>query len=331
MSKKYIHAIHSVKGGSGKSSFSFALATKLSSKNVLLIDLDIRGTSLKSCFAKGDNNIPIYIEDKENKTFNDLIEASYIDWDDYVYKCTYQKKFEEVIVDENNGLTQKNNIDILFSSLDYNDKRKYLYNSDGNNTQKISVERFNDRFKVIVNNLKNDSYKEYEHIIFDMSPSSDEYTESMIETFKSLDESMEFIHYIIVTDDSAHMKATEEYLKDLTNGSIRHMQNEKIVVVFNQTYPDSLFPNGENSNDFYKKKIEIFKDNLSNIMTINKSKLEEINFLYCKFNEFYFHYVRDNKVNTTRNFEDFNIFQYNVDRNELVEYSNDKFFKYKEK
>ncbi len=91
MSKKYIHAIHSVKGGSGKSSFSFALATKLSSKNVLLIDSDIRGTSLKSCFAKGDNNIPIYIEDKENKTFNDLIEASYIDWDDYVYNVLIKK------------------------------------------------------------------------------------------------------------------------------------------------------------------------------------------------------------------------------------------------
>ena len=120
--------------------------------------------------------------------------------------------------------------------------------------QKLISNNLNDDEKVIINNLKNDSYKEYEHIIFDMSPSSDEYTESMIETFKSLDESMEFIHYIIVTDDSAHMKATEEYLKDLTNGSIRHMQNEKIVVVFNQTYPDSLFPNGENSNDFYKKK-----------------------------------------------------------------------------
>ena len=91
---KNIHAVHSAKGGSGKSSFSFALANFLcdeqgiqfksddelekfkpfdeKNKNVLLFDADFKGTSFKSIFSKNiiKKHNAIYIEDVEKNTFD---------------------------------------------------------------------------------------------------------------------------------------------------------------------------------------------------------------------------------------------------------------------
>lgn len=327
MSKKYIHAIHSVKGGSGKSSFSFALATKLcSNKNVLLVDADIRGTSLEKCFVESKSLSPavsIAIEEKNKKTFNDLIDADYIDWNDYISKCLYLPQNAEYIVNQ----LSPNKFDILFSSSKYKDKRKYLYNSDGNSTQKISVERFKDKFKGFINSLKNNSLKNnslknYEHIIFDMSPSSDEYTQSMLDAFEEFDSKDEigFIHYIIVTDDPAHMKATEEYLKDLLDGSIRKKRNDKIIVVFNQNYPGYAIDDQGHSyitdiKSSYINKIEKFIKNLKEIK-IDEEKISNIIFLYSKFNHYYFNYIRLNLSNSGQEFEDFVIDKYSVSENE---------------
>lgn len=314
MSKKYIHAIHSVKGGSGKSSFSFALATKLcSNKNVLLVDADIRGTSLEKCFVESkslSSAVSIAIEEKNKKTFNDLIDADYINWNDYISKCLFLSQNTEIPI-VNSQIAKE--FDILFSSSKYKDKRKYLYNSDGNNTQKISVERFKDRFNGFINLLKNDSLKNYGHIIFDMSPSSDEYTQSMLDAFENFDKDDEigFIHYIIVTDDPAHMKATEEYLKDLLDGSIRKKRNDKIIVVFNQNYPEYA----HDSNTNYINKIEKFIKNLKDIK-IDERKISNITFLYSKFNRYYFNYIRSNLSNSEREFEDFVIDKYSISENE---------------
>lgn len=106
MVKHYIHAVHSVKGGSGKSSFSFALANNLlnddindknkaiKDKSVLLMDADFKGTSLESIFpvsSDASNGSYIYIENKPKKYFNDLLEDSHFNLDEYICPCIVKK------------------------------------------------------------------------------------------------------------------------------------------------------------------------------------------------------------------------------------------------
>lgn len=331
---KNIHAVHSAKGGSGKSSFSFALANLLcdeqkilfdsdyelkkfepfdeKSKNVLLFDADFKGTSFKSIFSKDviKKHNAIYIEDVEKNTFDQLIFDKIFDLDNYIIKCIVQN------IKEKNELSYKL-INICFSSEKYSSKKRFYYSRNHDNSEQLSVERFRDWFINLLNNISAvyDNKDEFNDLIFDLSPSSDEYTETMLDTFRivSSGKSPEynFYHYVVVTDDSAHINATVEYICDLMSGSMRQEDNRRVVIVLNQTYNDELYKevnDKKNSSEgidvVSQDVIKKIKMKLAN--NLDEQTIKKIKFLYLPFNKEFFTYSRKSTIFTSKNEKDNN-------------------------
>lgn len=314
---KYIHAVHSAKGGSGKSSFSFTLANVLFGKEldeeptdnreehnqVLLFDADFKGTSFKSIFSKNKTNNSIFIEADEKKTFDQLIDANVFDLDNYITKCIVKNKADP---DDPNSSYKYKLINMCFSSGRNKDKRKFYYSKKQNNTEQLGVERFSEWFENLLNNIHTVYENRFKHLIFDLSPSTDEYTESMLNTFEEVSDNSKyvFIHYVVVTDDSAHIDATVEYIADLLSGSMRSEDNRKIVIVFNQIYEDNLFK------EINKGEMDInsiYSEIIKNIYTkigdkVNNEKIKEISFICMPFNKNYFVYSRSGTVTTNEKY-----------------------------
>lgn len=326
---KNIHAIHSAKGGSGKSSFSFALANLLygmydlasanpddwkpfdeKSKKILLFDADFKGTSFKSIFFQGEINKDkaIYIENVEKKTFDQLIFDKIFDLNNYITKCIVQNK------DSNNNLKKYKLINICFSSEKYSSKKRFYYSKNHDNSEQLSVERFRDWFINLLNNISAVYNKdEFKDLIFDLSPSSDEYTETMLDTFRKVSSGgspkYNFYHYVVVTDDSAHINATVEYICDLMSGSMRQEDNRKVIIVLNQIYDNKLFIRVNGTKDFSDTDdiineiaVSIIKQIKSKLdKKLSKDKCKAITYLFLPFNQDYFIYSRKNssdKLNT---------------------------------
>ncbi len=316
---KYIHAVHSAKGGSGKSSFSFTLANVLFGKEldeepkdnreeynqVLLFDADFKGTSFKSIFSKNETDNSIFIEADEKKTFDQLIDANVFDLDNYITKCTVKNTTNS---NPKNSSSKYKLINICFSSGRNKDKRKFYYSKKQNNTEQLGVERFSEWFENLLNNIHTVYKDRFKHLIFDLSPSTDEYTESMLNTFEEVSDNSKyvFIHYVVVTDDSAHVDATVEYIADLLSGSMRSEDNRKIVIVFNQIYEDNLFKEINRSKEETKINL-VYSEIIKKIYTkidnrVSMEKIKEISFICMPFNKNYFIYSRSGTVTSNENY-----------------------------
>ncbi len=342
MEKKIIiHAIHSIKGGCGKSTFAFTLAnilyqgqgyTKeeaLNNNKVLLVDADLKGTSLKSWFFGAESGIDnpevksIYLEKDSKKYFNDFFKDSFFNLDDYIAKCIVQ--FPNTIAGEK---TIYKNINIVFSSSSYAAKKPFLYSKNMKSTEKISVEYFEEKFKMFCkklqllavesdNSLNNDIVEAnnymYDHIIFDLSPNSDEYTDTILRTIpqvfytKKLDEDdkkikYEFNHYILTLDDPAHITSTVEYIHELTSGELRTKDNGNIIIVINNNYDIKGFDMN------FKQIREMFVTRLKSA-GVSSGKLIKIKFIYLPFHSYFFKYLRSERPMVISDSIDFKIEQ----------------------
>lgn len=322
--KKTIHAIHSVKGGCGKSYFSFALATNLiprsekinqfssQQKSVLLIDSDLKGTSLETLFGEVENNrASIRLENQNKKYFNELIFSNYINLEEDVSTCIITLNDEEL----NIATPQERNFDIIFSSSDFEKKKKFLYSKNERSFEKISVEQFKYCFESFMTSII-DWERGYQDFIFDLSPTSDEYTESMLDVFLDLSnrKNVEFHHYLVTTDDLAHVDATVKYIDYISQLSFRTENHRKITIVINQNYSQDVFwylynDGKDNKEEMRLGIVQKIKEKLRS-KGINQEKIDEIDFLYADFNEYFFRFTHIFSLDTNLKFGGFILYKY---------------------
>ena len=204
--KVFFHVINSVKGGSGKSTFSLLLANYYShckSEAAYIIDLDIQGTSWKKNFNQFFENDageePIYIND--------------------------------LMYDFSNGITKN-----FIWNLKICSKNEPPYvpcwtiplciaNPTNNDINEVELDLFENAIrKLIVHLIQKETAKNSEiiHIVFDMPPSKEKHAERILNHLL-LDNKIHFkdLHsgyvclYMISAITPAHIELNVEYIKNL--------------------------------------------------------------------------------------------------------------------
>jgi cellulose biosynthesis protein BcsQ len=258
--------VTSVKGGCGKSSVSLRTAIELLEKdpnrNVIIIDMDILGTCLER-FVDGkikddgslqsENDIAkvdpgllngsTYLvcqsekhKDKQKRYFTDLVIQDYaklkntVVWRDYAVK---RKGTANDIVSEN--------LHIVFSSPVQAVKNMFQPKNASGYRSVVSIRYYKEVLRSFVQKLNDNSPKKFTHVIFDMPPNSDPYSECIYdilqkdEKVKKGEAGLEL--RVVSTYDVAHIQANLTWVEDYVHTtSYNNAFPTTIQFVFNQVF-----------------------------------------------------------------------------------------------
>lgn len=205
LSKLHIHIVDSVKGGSGKSTFSTKLCYSLieQNKKACIVDLDLMGTSWYHLYQNAItlNN---YANDKRMVFLNDLV-------NDFEYYKTmiYDHKIDFVRTIDGKQLS----IPVIFCNPSPKAKKHFKI-TDKAHTVDVSFSFFkNVVFKLLLELQE----KDYTHIIFDMPPNSDPYSNLILDSCLMVDKKFKTSLYMVSNMNQAHVKSTFEWYSDLIN------------------------------------------------------------------------------------------------------------------
>lgn len=214
-----IHIVGSVKGGSGKSTFSAKLCCSLAlqGKRPCIIDLDLLGTSWKHIY---ENSIVEY-KFKLNRDLiylNDLIKDF-----DYFKDMFYIQKIN---IELSSGLavkypdTYKDGefyMHSIFCDPSPTAKKAYQF-SDKAYTPTISYDVFHDGILELLKLLER---KKYTDVILDMPPNTDPYSEKVLNTCLREKWDLPFEQstnlYMVSNINPAHIKSTLEWYHNFIN------------------------------------------------------------------------------------------------------------------
>lgn len=212
-----IHIVDSVKGGSGKSTFSASLCSFISQqkgKKVCVIDLDLLGTSWEQ------NYRGVFIEAFDEKLIhlNDLIK----DFNFYKTTTFIQKIPITVFFNEH----EKTQCEIEAIFCDPRTKEKNTFKiTDKAYSPDISYDIFHESVIQLIE-LLNDL--EYTDVILDMPPNSEPYSDKILNSCLKSDSVFSFSHsaslYMIANINPAHIDATFDWYDDfMRNPSSQHI------------------------------------------------------------------------------------------------------------
>lgn len=201
-------------------------------------------------------------------------------------------------------------VDFIFSSGAAADKRLFNYGSGLLPT--IEIGRFTYLMRTMLMRVcekgktktkaageKNDRELNYKHIVIDMPPGDDAYSNALLETIRELaqkrkedKDEIEIHLYVLTTSDRGHMDATLESVQDTCERLLRHKHEENIHIIQSEIRSGEFDPGNEFQNqiDEYLDKINRFRD------TIHKRFPGEninIDLSVCKFQKEYYAFCRD--------------------------------------
>lgn len=227
--KEYI-IVTSVKGGCGKSSVSLRTAIELiqqnDNHNVLIIDMDILGTCLEE-FVDGNvkanaqsvgSTYPGYLENATYLQLDESSEQNHYFTDLFIKDYDTQKdliKWRDYNVTINN--TKKNNkLHIAFSSPDQAVKNMFQPKNAGGYRSIVNIRYYKEVLKNYVQTLDKIAGYKFTHVIFDMPPNSDPYSECIYDILqKEIKEDKAKLELRIVSScDIAHIQANLNWTKD---------------------------------------------------------------------------------------------------------------------
>lgn len=214
-----IHIVGSVKGGSGKSTFSAKLCCSLALKQKTkpcVVDLDLLGTSWKHIY---ENSISEY----KYKSSGELIFLNDLVKDFDYFKNTFfiqEIKIDpgvsfvpERIVDDKQDFT----IGAVFCDPTPIAKNAYRF-TDKAYTPNISYDVFHNNVLELFKTLRD---KGYTDIILDMPPNSDPYSDKVLYTCLKIKWELDFEQstslYMVSSVNPAHIKSTFEWYADFIN------------------------------------------------------------------------------------------------------------------
>lgn len=204
--KLNIHIVDSVKGGSGKSTFSAKLCAFLSldeDVNPCVIDLDLLGTSWKYIFG---NSIEDSSSGSKKKWFylNDLVK----DYDYYIKTIFTQEINFNNVLGSNPSDTHK--FKAIFSNPNPNAKNEYRI-SDNQYTPNISYDVFCNVVLDLIDFLGDDGYTD---IVLDMPPNSDPYSDKVLHYCLKPQFKHNTSLYMVSSTNIAHIMSTFDWYSD---------------------------------------------------------------------------------------------------------------------
>lgn len=225
MKKVFFHVVKSVKGGCGKSTYSFLLAEHLRRKHqntaIYIVDLDICGTSWETDYMNSKSVINYITHDKNIIYVNDIVKC-YRNIDNRIVWLDLDGA--KVVSGETQEGTEKIKICI----------------SDPKRNKELStyeVDLFENAISYLIEQTVKKESKNDIHFIFDMPPSSERHAEQvfrglildqrMKSILKDVNAYYEVDLYLLSVLDVAHIQSNIDYLKYVyTTHSITDYQNE---------------------------------------------------------------------------------------------------------
>ena len=251
MSNLQIHIVDSVKGGSGKSSFSAKLCCALnySGRKACVIDLDLLGTSWYHLYFKA---VSTHTPKDEIVYLNDLVDDF-----DYYIKTVYMQQINF------NFSGTALQVDVILANENENAKRKYRI-TDKANTTDISFSFFSNIVFRLIDVLKNS----YTDIILDMPPNSDPYSDKVLHECLRPGFEFQTSVYMVSSLNLAHVKSTFYWYTDLIyNTTSQHIVSKNdFAEYFSDIYisSDSHKERRKNWLEKSKNKFFIVFNNISN-------------------------------------------------------------------
>ncbi len=229
--------VDSVKGGCGKTLISIKKATQLAyasnDNKVCYIDLDLLGSSIETFlfgeYVIGGSKLPV------GSSFEVIKQAT-----NYLNQMLYKKNFDDSFFTtiRYREIPSSNPFDIIMCSPKQFEKDKFKPTKELNYIEQIDYGYFAVLLKKMFKTLRDDLH--YTHVIVDMPPNSDAYTDLIFNIFlNAYDKSnssnkYEFKIMLINSLDQAHFAANMEWLKskietiDMKSCSL-NMSNVEIV------------------------------------------------------------------------------------------------------
>lgn len=303
MGKNY-YLIHSIKGGCGKSAVALfnALSLSDSRKNhnkTLIVDMDLAASATHKlydfvAYSKPENlkmsEKPEIINHNINEdkfSLNEFLNNEVCDIDKLINTIEYiwNKKSETFVI--------KSKIDYVFANSVTSNPGRFRYNAGNTSTNYLDIGEFRKMSNYFLN-LIND--KDYNHYIFDMPASSNEYSYFIFQQLYELkrkDVNNKLYLFLVTTDDKAHLETTKKYLIDIFEGKSKASRYEKIFVIVNEIIP---FGEKEEKRNKIKVDFESF---------IGEKKLNDIfeitNLIFNEFQESYYCFTHDEELKPLKN------------------------------
>lgn len=270
-----ITIVDSVKGGCGKTTIALKYAiekAKEPGNTVCVVDLDFLGSSLKT-FITGDNivgaenSLSLTLKETtardpeqglgskltiKNGIYLEMYKPSVKHLTDMFYEGSnlilhkYRNTFFLVGTTEDTSFDTNVNIDVYISSPSQREKNRFKPNNQTNYIQQIDYDYFKQIMKSFIKKLKDDMG--YSHVIFDMPPNSDAYTDAVFDILMRYnefdnkkdekDKKYKVNFFLVSSLDHAHYKANIEWLREtVTCCDYKNvlLGNENLILVFNAT------------------------------------------------------------------------------------------------
>lgn len=311
MGKNY-YLIHSIKGGCGKSAIALFNALSLSESNknynkTLIVDMDLAASATHKLYDFVAYSKPENLQTEEGPeiinhninddrfSLNEFLNNEVCDIDNLINTIEYKwnKKNEDIFI--------KSKIDYIFANSVTSNPGRFRYNAGNTSTNYLDIGEFRKMSSYFLN-LIND--KDYNHYIFDMPASSNEYSYFIFQQLYELkrkDVNNKLYLFLVTTDDKAHLETTKKYLIDIFEGKSKAPRYDKIFVIINEII----------SFDEKKEKRDKIKLDFENF--INEKKLKDIfeitNLIFNEFQESYYYFTHDEELKPLKDISAYGLFE----------------------
>lgn len=312
------HIVHSVKGGSGKTTYSLLKAIDLATPTekhphpkVLYFDADFKGTAIKTLIYGKDvtafssiQNLHFYddivmksgqgISYMQGKfvfkkeyvanTLNDYLHKKETNLTDVLVKGG----FEGVICTEEHEDSSEDgliaNLDFVFSSPFSEQKSMFSCASDRNELEQLDLGIYYKRMQKLFGEIKSCGYTD---VVLDMMPGEDNYSKELlrvINEFNTCDKKgeVQVYFYAITTNDLTHIDAEFEAMAYRLRTRSKWKPYEKYIIVFNRLRDDEFLASLETCCTQLKEMLE----------ARNKDVLDRVFYTSCKYHHSYYEFCR---------------------------------------
>lgn len=308
--KVTFHVVHSVKGGSGKTTFSLLKGIDLAKYNdectrkVLYLDADFKGTAIKTLLYGKDKSTfsSMHEENHLNKYIAKRAKTGHLKggfvFDELYVEETLNDYLVETKVTINNILVQGGflgtkerelveeeligELDFIFSSPKGEQKSLFMHDLEGMENPGLALGLYTKRMRKL---LKEVIASGYTDIVIDMLPGEDDYSHELLKLLNELNkkDNISIFFYAITTNDLTHIDAEFEELACKLRKKSKWLPYEKYIVVFNKLR-ENEFSGGI---DRHCKKLK---------MELQEKKctyLERVYSTMCEYQKSYYEFCRE--------------------------------------
>lgn len=293
------HIIDSIKGGCGKSTFAIMTAAAINEfrkkEPVCLFDMDLQGTSMAYLLfgtswkdkQKTPDGLDIYL--------NERIRRSDAKGEKYIKKVVWEKNSpessEEILSDTDEDFHEE--FYVSPSSPIQKDKDQYKPRSSQNYSPGVSYGRFRYGLSKLLTSdeLCGELEEKIEHVILDMPPNSDGYSDAVIDFLmdgkRNGYSKPAYDYCIMLTRDYAHQQATMNWLRVFLTHDLNRNFPRNLIFTLAMTPRDAV-TDEKKERKVFEEWVKRMKADLKKMTNLKESDIENIYFLAFHFNAQYY-------------------------------------------